>query len=182
MAYEVRAPRTRMALWYRKGDMQSEPRPAIVTKINKFGVASLTAFAPNAVIPDIIDGARHHADPYVGDHLPAVQEDGRGTWDYVEAEKDFMDKANSKLRAAREAEDKKQRADRAEQAEQAKPPEPTVAMPELDLDALSADEIIVQARIAGYNAVQVAVVLTKKTSEQWNYQKVNARHRELIKE
>ncbi len=179
MAYEVRPPRTLMALWYRKGDMQSEPRPAIVTRINKFGVASLTAFAPNAVIPDIIDGARHHADPYVEDHLAAVQEDGRGTWDYVEVEKDFMDKANSKLQAAREAEEKKQRA---EQVERSKPPQPVQAMPELDLDALSVDEIIVQARTAGYNAVQIAVVLTKKTDEQWNHQKVNARQRELIKE
>lgn len=177
MAYEVKPPRMLIARWYRKGDMQSEPRVGFVTKIDKFGVASLTVFAPNAVQADTIDGARHYADPYVKDHLLAVQEDGRGTWDYVPAEKDFMDKANSKARAAKEAEEKKKRTERVEPP---KEPEPTVAMPEIDVDALSVDEIIVRSRTAGYNAVQAAVVITQKTGEQWNYQKVNARHRELV--
>jgi hypothetical protein len=164
-------------MWFRKGDMKAEPIVCLVTKMNKFGVGSLSAFSPNAIEPDIIDGARHHADPYVKSHLPAIQEDGRGTWDYVELEKDFMDKANSKDREKRIADDKKRL--EAKPEPEANPTVLTDPLPGLDVNAMDVDEIIVQARTAGHNAALVAAALSQKTGNDWNYQKVNARWQAL---
>lgn len=71
-----------MCLYYRQGDKNTLPMPAVVTKTSPIGLLALTCWPHNAVSPCCVVGVRYCDDPYLQNHEEVKLE--CGTWDYVE--------------------------------------------------------------------------------------------------
>jgi len=182
--YLVAMPQYRTVLWYRQGQMNSEPLTSIVTKMSDKGVAHLAAFMPNSSQPQMVMGARHCDDPYCKTHPDAIREANRGCWAYLPVEADKMKAVNLKLQEKRVAEVKKAReADRKleEQQRKAAAFDSNDLNPNalIDVDVLEPDEIIMKLTSAGVNATVIGQTLAQKTGEEWNHQRVSHRRKAL---
>lgn len=74
-------PDSHVCLWYYKGDVNHDPRVAIVTSFGKRTGLNLTIFEDGKRELTIVSGARHKDDPFLLDHPTHSQE--CGCWDYL---------------------------------------------------------------------------------------------------
>ena len=74
-------PDSHVCLWYYKGDVNHDPRVAIVTSFGKRTGLNLTIFEDGKRELTIISGARHKDDPFLLAHPTHSQE--CGCWDYL---------------------------------------------------------------------------------------------------
>ena len=67
--------------WYRRGQLDRDPIPALVTRSDRSGMLELSAFPPLARTIEAVSGVRYRWDPYLKTHPQVVHDNG--FWDFV---------------------------------------------------------------------------------------------------
>lgn len=141
--------------FYPRGDVKRLPIAAIVTGTDQTGVLDLAVFTRNSRTIQSFTGVRHRSDPFLEEHASIAFENG--VWDFVPAVScqpcDLNDLAGRLI--------------------------DSFGGPERFLDSFRAQwteqKVFELTQEYGEgSAVKVAEIMASLTSEEWNYQRVNA--------